>query len=687
MAAGRTASPAALAARKLASSGLSAKDGAALRAQALGERQVQALGFPAAPALRLPYFDLRGRVTKFFRLRYLAAVAALDGFKAATNGAKELRYVQPPDTLPELYLPPLLAQPWQQVAQDPTVSLVITEGELKAACACRHGAPCVGLGGVWAFKAVKRQLPLLPMFEHFRWDGRLVYVAYDSDAPAKPEVAAALGELCRALLGLGAVPRVAQLPSLKGLAKTGLDDFLVREGKAALAPVLAQARPFAPAAALFELNTEVAYVRDPGLVVRLSDGLKLTPGAFREHAYANRYYHEEKVTDQGVKLVKKPAAPAWLGWEHRAELARLTYAPGQPRITAERAYNSWSGWGVTPAKGDVGPWRALLAHLFGTEHAARDWVERWCACPLQRPGLKMFSAVVLWGVHHGTGKTLLGHTLLKLYGRNGTEVHDRNLEEAHNEWAENRQFVMGDDLTAVDEKKAQAERLRATITQKELRLNPKYVPSYTVPDCINYYFTGNHPDQFFLEDHDRRFFIHEVVGAPQPRAFYQQYVAWLEGGGAAALFHHLLHLDLGDFDPHGAALVTAAKLEMIAAGHSDLASWVRKLLATPDAVLKLGTTPLPGDLWANSDLLHLYDPGGRTRVTANGLGRELRRAGARYAAGGTALRLPDGAQVRAYCVRNAGTWAGASPARCAAHYASTRLPPPEPKRKFSKEGT
>ena len=32
---------------------------------------------------------------------------------------------------------------------DPTVTIIITEGEKKAACACKHGLPTIGLGGVF----------------------------------------------------------------------------------------------------------------------------------------------------------------------------------------------------------------------------------------------------------------------------------------------------------------------------------------------------------------------------------------------------------------------------------------------------------------------------------------------------------------------------------------------------------
>ena len=58
---------------------------------------------------------------------------------------------------------------------------------------------------------------------------------------------------------------------------------------------------------------------------------------------------------------------------------------------------------------------------------------------------------------------------------------------------------MGDDVTGSD-KRADADFLKKLITQKELRVNVKYLPAYTVKDCINYFFTANHPDSFFLED-------------------------------------------------------------------------------------------------------------------------------------------------------------------------------------------
>lgn len=57
-----------------------------------------------------------------------------------------------------------------------------------------------------------------------------------------------------------------------------------------------------------------------------------------------------------------------------------------------------------------------------------------------------------------------------------------------------------------------------------------------------------------------------------------------------------------------------------------------------------------------------YDPEGKTRTTANGLGRELARAGVRQVCSGMPIRLKDGSQGRYYAIRNADSWLTATAA-------------------------
>lgn len=617
----------------------------------------------------LPYYDIKGKKTKFFRYRYLKQ-PKLTGFKALALMKKPMRYSQPGNTINELYLPPVID--WQAVASDPIVPILITEGEFKSWCGCLHTQyPCIGLGGVWCWKASKKGIQMLEGFEQFQWDQRQVYIVYDSDSVTNPMVMQAENALAKALTSLGAEPHIVRIPMSED-KKMGLDDFIMAKGTEKLDDLLEAAEVWQSAKELHRLNEEVVYVRDPGLILRLDNLQRMSPRSFIDHAFSTRTWVEEVATKNAIRRDKKSAPKEWISWPSRAEVPRITYAPGEDRITVKREFNFWPGWGVEPVEGDVTPWKELLDFLFRGDIKARTWFERWVAYPLQNPGTKMYSTVVMWGVRHGTGKSLVGYTIGKIYGRNFTEISDEHLRATHNEWAENKQFVMGDEITGGD-KRGTSDRMKSIITRQLLRLNPKYIPSYTVPDMLNYYFTSNHPDSFFLEDDDRRHFIWEVTGPPMGDEFYKRYEKWCGAGlevgkGISHLFHHLLTLDLGDFSPTVRTMMTSAKMNMISVGKSDVGMWVSNLMDSPDAVLRIGDRVIPFDLWRAEDLLVLYDEQGKTRVTANGISRELARQDAFQVASGAGVRTASHGQVRLWALRNPEAYFKLSGAECGIAY-------------------
>lgn len=629
-----------------------------------------ALGLPVeAGGILIPYTDIAGKPTTFFRFRFLEAPKRT-GFAGITEERKPLRYVQPSKSETRLYLPPLVD--WRKVAKEPKQPLLITEGEFKAACATLHTPyPCIGLGGVWSWKSAKRHAPMLPEFDDFEWEGRPVYIVFDSDAATNPKVMQAENAFAHALLSLGAEPYIARLPSLHDGSKCGLDDYIVNVGAPELEALLEECEPWQASKELHELNEEVVYVRDPGLILRLDNLQRMRPSDFVNHAYSTRVFWEEVTQGKTTKLQQKSAPREWLKWQHRAEVSQIVYEPGADRITDEGALNVWKGWGCEPEPGDVSPWTELLDHLFGGNEEARTWFERWCAYPIQHPGTKLYSACVLWGSKHGTGKSLIGYTLGKIYGENFTELEEEHLHSSHNEWAENIQFAMGDEISGGDKRNV-GNRFKTMITRMKLRLNPKYVPSYTVRDCINYYFTSNHPDSMFLEDDDRRYFIWEVTCSPLSREFYDRFDAWLHGDGPKHLFAHLLQLDLGNFHPLERALDTEAKAEMRDLGRSDLATWVNQLKESPDSVLRVDSMILGYALWRSEDLLALYDPEQRGRVTVNGMSRELKRQGFQKVANGHGVITEAHGQVRLWAIRDPDKWTSMSGVACAARYDDER---------------
>jgi len=652
---------------KLAGSALTDADARKMKLKATTAKDSVALKLPAVAAgFVIPYFTPEGKVSKFFRYRYLEETRK--GFDVL-SGKKPLRYGQPSNTINEVYLPPFI--PWKDYLAS-SAPLLITEGELKAACATALGIPTMGLGGVWCFMNSKHNLPLLPLFDTISWEKRLVGICYDSDAVTNSDVVRAENILAKRLTDLGAVVQIVRLPPEEDGTKVGLDDYLVAHGpQKFMSEILASAFDFVPCAALHALSERVVYVRNPGLVYSHEHDMRMAPAAFIQHAYAH-VLHKEQTTDaQGnVKMKDVQTAVAWMKWPKRAELRGMTYAPGQPRTTERNELNTWKGWGVKQAvKGDVGPWKELLDHLFGKgANPAREWFERWCAYPIQHPGTKMASAAVMWGVTHGSGKTLVGHTLMKLYGVNSTEVKDADLEDARFEWAEDKQFVLADDVTGHDNRKL-SRRFMTMITQKQIRLNIKYVPSYTIPDCINYYFTSNDPDAFFMDDEDRRFFIWEVLAGKLPVELRKRFVAWRESTeGQEALMYYMSNLPLGDFDPQAEAMQTSAKKEMTRISKSELGVWVSNLKESPETFLN---GKLKGDLFTAEELHALYDPLGDKRATPNAMARELKRAGFKAPATGSPLNIGTGMR-RAYAIKNPDYWKAATWGKAVEHYVESR---------------
>ena len=653
---------------KLKSSGLTLADARALGISFVQDASTLHHSFDKCPAMVLPYFDTAGAPTaasknaaQFYRVRFLRE-NNVNGF-AQVAGAKEQRYSQPPGSGLCAYFPRVID--WEALALD--YPIIITEGELKAGKACIEGFATIGLGGVDSFRSTKKGVFFLPELDQFLWSQRRVIIIYDDDYLSKPQICAAINALAGELQERGALAFMATLPSVAEGVKTGLDDFLVAHGAGALEDVLESAEPLLLSERLWEMNGELCYVENPGFVVAQQSGQKIPPSSFVQHSrWATASVPERKVRADGeISYTKVPAAPVWLRWPMRRKVARLSYIPGQLQFYNDgkgEVLNQWRGWGCAPVKGDTSPWRELIKFIFtGAEKAEVEWFLDWCAWPLQNPGAKMYSAVIVHGRETGTGKSLIAYTLGRIYGDNFAEIRNRDLEETW--WAENRQFVLGDEITSSN-KRHDAEAMKAMITQEKVNINIKFIPQFTIPDCINYYLSSNHADALFLEDADRRYFVHEVLGAPLPEQFYAKYDKWMRGAGAGALFHELLQRDLSKFNPKAHAFRTAARERMVLSGKSDLASWCHDLTVQPDALLRTGQIVHRRDLWTSHEMLSMYRAqatGGGEKVTANGMSRALSAAGFRQVAGGKPLSGADGRQSRYFVIRNSGQWARATP--------------------------
>ena len=630
--------------------------------------------YPGAPrqgAVRIVYHTPGGKATPFYRLRLLGTATGLNG-----QLAKPKRYLQPPDTGVRAYLPRTRNVNWLEVMNDPEVALIITEGEFKALSACLHGYPTIGLGGVENWRSAKARKPLIDDLSAVNWKGRNLYICYDSDVATKPQVAEASRRLAEELGARGARVFDAGLPASPD--KVGLDDFLRDRGTKALEKHLAEALEFASLAVLHEFNERFLFIRTSGRVYEPRVHDFYDASKFINAVEANAVYQAPKLAGTRVAMERRYAARDWLEWPQRRTVQRLTYRPGDDRLIVDSdvgaELNLWTGWGCAPAKGDLRPWVKLFDHLTsGESETVRVYLEQWLAYPLQHPGVKLYTAVAMWGAQTGTGKTLLGETMLAIYGNNGQSIGARQLGGAYNGWLERKQFVLGDEITGTDSRQ-HADELKGLLTSDRVRVNEKYEREYDLPNCVNFYFTSNHPDAFFLDDADRRFLVLEAPYALLPQEFYEEYRVWLKSTGPAALFHYLLRVDTRDFAPRARALPTHAKEMMVETGKSEVGRFVAMVRHDSERAQALYGVPADVELFTTSELRSFYDPRGEKRATEKAISLELQKQGAAKVLKGAQLKIEGLGRVRLYAVRETDQWHAATAADVLRYMARRALP-------------
>lgn len=229
--------------------------------------------------------------------------------------------------------------------------------------------------------------------------------------------------------------------------------------------------------------------------------------------------------------------------------------------------NLWGGWPTVPKQGQCSRLLEILEYMSAEEDNASEvyqWMLRWLAYPIQHPGAKMKTALVVHGPQGG-GKNLFFEAVRDIYGRYGISIDQSALEDKHNDWAEKKLFIIADEVIARNEMHHTKNKLKSFITSGRLRINPKHVTAHDEENHVNIVFLSNEAQPLALERDDRR---HLVVWMPpsMPHEYFTGAVEELRNEGVAALHHYLLNLDLGDFNPGTRPPETRAKQRLISIG-------------------------------------------------------------------------------------------------------------------------
>jgi putative DNA primase/helicase len=285
-------------------------------------------------------------------------------------------------------------------------------------------------------------------------------------------------------------------------------------------------------------------------------------------------YLFDRWTNRIVKVKQAVALlPAGVRWDdvkrHPTWIERGAYYLDQVGFDPDGSdrgveLNTWQGWPMKPKPGSCERLLDLLRYLCGEDNGDEVywWLLRWMAYPLQNPGAKMNSAVIMHGPQ-GTGKSTVFQALAKIYGDYSTVLNQRGLEDKFNaDWSDSKLFILAEEVVTRQEMWHIKNELKELVTGEWIRINPKNVAAYRQRNHLNIAYLSNEGQPLPIENDDRR---HLVVWTPPEReeAYYDRVQLELAAGGIEAFYAYLLALDLEGFHPKKRPPMTEAKRELI----------------------------------------------------------------------------------------------------------------------------
>ena len=290
-------------------------------------------------------------------------------------------------------------------------------------------------------------------------------------------------------------------------------------------------------------------------------------------------YGTDTVWDGSERMIMKISN---MGHAHGADMVRMWKASEKRRtvrpedvvfdptmkVDSEKSVNLFDGFAMEPKAGDVQPMMELIQYLVSRACSNADdtdevfnWLMCWLAYPLQHPGAKLRTAVVMHG-DEGAGKNFLFDTVVAIYGKYGALVGQDELEDKFNDWRSCKLFVVGDEVSSRAELVHNKNRLKALITSPTVQINPKNLPRREERNHMNIVFLSNELQPLALDNSDRRYL---VVYTPRAKdfEFYRKLGEWRDNGGIEAFYHYLMTYPLDGFVPYAPAPMTEAKQALI----------------------------------------------------------------------------------------------------------------------------
>ena len=264
-----------------------------------------------------------------------------------------------------------------------------------------------------------------------------------------------------------------------------------------------------------------------------------------------------------VKLIHKA---------YQGRNTRICYRPDHDGLVVtfrgSSAINTHVPPSIRAVKGDVTPFLKFMEYMFPRADERRE-VMRWCATLIAVPSIRIGYGLLLISEKQGIGKTTLGAMILApLVGASNVAYPSENdILSPFNAWvAHKRLAIIGEIYSGASWKAYHS--LKATITDKDVTVNQKYMTPYIIENWCHVIACSNSMRALKMENDDRRWFYPEITEHPWTKQQFIEFRAWLESGGLSII--KAWAEDFGDYvGPVDRAPMTARKAEMIEGSRSE----------------------------------------------------------------------------------------------------------------------
>lgn len=279
-----------------------------------------------------------------------------------------------------------------------------------------------------------------------------------------------------------------------------------------------------------------------------------------------------RITEGALRLSLGGYFPLWLDSPNRRSVdeSHLIFDPQQ--LSDPAIYiNRFEGFPLKPVHEYIqcqGITR-LISFLCNDDSVATHFLTCWLALPLQKPGTKMGTAVLMHSTMEGSGKSLLfSEVMPRLYGKHATTVGQAQLESNWSVWMAENLYTVFEEVVSRDQRYNQVGKIKHMVTGKTFRIESKFVNGWEEANFMNAVFLSNEILPWPISENDRRLFV-MWPDLKLPKSLKDRVLAEINGQGVAAFYGYLLNYGLGNFGSHTEPPSNPARERLIAISRSS----------------------------------------------------------------------------------------------------------------------